>query len=277
MQYFFAYHGPENEAPFNFSGGYGVAEEKKRDKVQIGDRVFVIQKLYRQKYFELCGLFEVSRHYNSGSNLSRQYRLALKPVKILQPFLRLNEDELSASLPIKIGGNKDWSNFKRHFCQQGATFQTPLSQEVVNILLSLLGEVASNAGADFSSADELSDEMLGTLPEGAVKQVLVNAYERSAEARKRCLSKWKHHCAVCNFHFEQFYGSIGKDYIHVHHLNPLHSIGQQYQVNPEEDLRPVCPNCHAMLHQTNPPLSIKELQAKINLYGNWLDYPGRKR
>lgn len=143
--------------------------------------------------------------------------------------------------------------------------------------MSLLGETASKATTDFCSADELSDESLETLPEGARKQVSVNAYERSGEARKRCLTKWKHHCAVCNFHFEHFYGSIGKEYIHVHHLKPLHSIGQEYQINPEEDLRPVCPNCHAMLHQTNPPLSIEELEAKIKLYGNWLGYPGKRK
>lgn len=277
MPYFFAYHGPENSTPFDYTGGYGVAEEKKRDKVQIGDRVFVIQKLDGRQHFELCGLFEVSRHYHSGKSAGRQYRVALEPVKLLQPFLRLDEEDLSIRLPQKTGGNSNWSNFKRHFCQQGGTFQSPLSQEVVDILLSLLGETDGKAAADFSSADELSDESQETLPEGARKLVTVNAYERSAEARKRCLAKWKHHCAVCNFHFEQFYGSIGKDYIHVHHLKPLHSIGQEYQINPEDDLRPLCPNCHAMLHQTNPPLSIEELEAKIKQYGNWLGYPGKRK
>lgn len=276
MQHFFAYHGPENETPFDFTGGYGFAQEKKRDKIQIGDRVFVIQKLDGWQYFELCGLFEVRRHYHSGNNEGRQYRVALEPVKTLQPFLRLDEDDLSARLPMKTEGNSNWTNFKRHFCQQGGTFQSSLSQEVVDILLSLLGETVSKATTDFCNADELSDESLETLPEGARKQVSVNAYERSTEARRRCLIKWKHHCAVCNFHFEQFYGSIGKEYIHVHHLKPLNSIGQEYQINPEEDLRPVCPNCHAMLHQTNPPLS-EELEAKIKLYGSWLGYPGKRK
>lgn len=30
---------------------------------------------------------------------------------------------------------------------------------------------------------------------------------------------------------------------------------------PEEDLRPVCPNCHAMLHRKKDVLSIEELQS----------------
>ncbi|MGZ0084928.1 HNH endonuclease [Caldibacillus thermoamylovorans] len=44
----------------------------------------------------------------------------------------------------------------------------------------------------------------------------------------------------------------------VHHLIPLSEIGEQYTVNPFDDLRPVCPNCHAMLHRGN--LSIEELR-----------------
>jgi hypothetical protein len=36
--------------------------------------------------------------------------------------------------------------------------------------------------------------------------------------------------------------------IHVHHLRPQSSIGKRYRVNPIADLRPVCPNCHMVLH-----------------------------
>ena len=48
------------------------------------------------------------------------------------------------------------------------------------------------------------------------------------------------------------YGDIGKGFIHVHHLTPLWDIRQGYEVNPVKDLRPVCPNCHAMLHRGTP-------------------------
>ena len=68
---------------------------------------------------------------------------------------------------------------------------------------------------------------------------------------------------VCNFNFEKTYGDIGKGFIHVHHLNQISTIGEGYQINPIEDLRPVCPNCHAMLHQKNPPYPIDELKEMI--------------
>lgn len=85
-------------------------------------------------------------------------------------------------------------------------------------------------------------------PEGAKASVVVNAYERSGKARRNCI---KHHgttCSVCSFDFEKVYGEIGSEYIHVHHQVPLSEIGHEYEVDPVNDLLPVCPNCHAMIH-----------------------------
>lgn len=100
--------------------------------------------------------------------------------------------------------------------------------------------------------------------EGLARSVLVNAYERSESARNACIDHYKPICQVCRLNFEEKYGEIGRGYIHVHHITPVSSIGRQYQVDPINDLVPVCPNCHAMLHRKNPPLSIEELRAKLN-------------
>lgn len=118
---------------------------------------------------------------------------------------------------------------------------------------------------DFSSADEVVDDQLALL-EGAKKQITVNAYERSADARRKCLDKWGYNCSVCSFRFEAAYGPLGKGYMHVHHLRPLSSIGAEYFIDPIADLRPVCPNCHAMLHRKSPPISIEELQSVVATY-----------
>ncbi|AEX21304.1 HNH endonuclease [Vibrio sp. EJY3] len=116
---------------------------------------------------------------------------------------------------------------------------------------------------DFAGPDEI--EVSGLI-EGAKKTVTVNAYERNPKARKKCLDKWGLNCSVCSFHFELVYGAIGKNYIHVHHVKPLSEIGKEYELNPEEDLRPVCPNCHAMLHREKPALSIEQLKERLALY-----------
>lgn len=99
--------------------------------------------------------------------------------------------------------------------------------------------------------------------EGATKQVTVNSYERNSAARKECLKKFGYNCQVCNMSFSHTYGDIGKSFIHVHHLKPLAGVTGEYELNPGKDLVPVCPNCHAMLHASNPPLSIAELKELI--------------
>ena len=100
-----------------------------------------------------------------------------------------------------------------------------------------------------------------TYPEGASVRVGVNAYERSHAARRRCLEEHGHACAVCDFDFERAYGELGRGFIHVHHLRPLSEVGEGYEVDPVLDLKPVCPNCHAMLHARHPAVPIEELRA----------------
>lgn len=111
----------------------------------------------------------------------------------------------------------------------------------------------------FSGPEELSPSQ--TYTEGTAKSVLVNAYERSPIARQACLAHYGLSCSVCQMNFEKQYGAIGHGFIQVHHLKPLSTIKAAYQVDPIADLRPVCPNCHAMLHRREPPYSIAELQA----------------
>lgn len=100
-------------------------------------------------------------------------------------------------------------------------------------------------------------------PEGAASRVLVNRYERDPRARAACLERYGHDCMVCGFNFAHAYGSLGDAYIHVHHLKELSTLGPHYQVDPLRDLRPVCPNCHAMLHQRRPALSIEQLRRRL--------------
>lgn len=99
--------------------------------------------------------------------------------------------------------------------------------------------------------------------EGARTQVTVNRYERSASARRQCVAHWGCDCAVCDFSFEKAYGDRGRDFIHVHHIVSMSEIGEEYELDPVEDLRPVCPNCHAMLHRFQPTMTIDELRSTL--------------
>ena len=100
--------------------------------------------------------------------------------------------------------------------------------------------------------------------EGAKKNITVNAYERNTVARQICLDKFGYICKICEFDFQQKYGERGKDFIHVHHIVPLSEIKGEYELKPLEDLIPVCPNCHAMLHRRGHTISPERLKAIIN-------------
>lgn len=116
----------------------------------------------------------------------------------------------------------------------------------------LLEELTNLKSNNIVYPDEISKKEETKILEGSKKQVLVNVYERDSKARQKCLDKFGYICKICNFDFEKKYGSIGKEFIHVHHLIPLSELNKEYEVNPLEDLIPVCPNCHAMLHKSIP-------------------------
>lgn len=101
------------------------------------------------------------------------------------------------------------------------------------------------------------------LVEGASFTVQVSAFERNPVARDKCIKHYGTSCAVCGFNFRAIYGSAADGYVHVHHLKPLASIGEEYIIDPIKDLRPVCPNCHAVIHLRQPPYSIDEVKTML--------------
>ncbi len=100
-----------------------------------------------------------------------------------------------------------------------------------------------------------------TIYEGAVRSIAVNSYERSPEARRKCIEHYATTCTVCGFDFAATYGGVAEGLIHVHHMKELSEIGEEYEVDPINDLRPVCPNCHAVIHRRKPAYSLKEVKA----------------
>ena len=103
----------------------------------------------------------------------------------------------------------------------------------------------------------------GTFREGAAEQVLVNRFERDQEARRMCIEHFGPICAACDLDFGQRYGKLASGFIHVHHKTPLSEIGEEYEVDPINDLIPVCPNCHAVIHMNDPPYSVEEVREML--------------
>lgn len=110
---------------------------------------------------------------------------------------------------------------------------------------------------------ELTVQDSAVLFEGAVSKIVVNRSERDKKARAKCIEHYGCRCAVCGFDFENVYGPIGQNKIHVHHLMPLSEIRQEYKIDPVRDLRPVCPNCHLIIHSKKEPFTIDEVKEQI--------------
>jgi 5-methylcytosine-specific restriction protein A len=134
--------------------------------------------------------------------------------------------------------------------------------------LGVLERSAAKVTADRESIypDELTPGVV--YPEGARRQIRVNAYERNAKAREACLTHHGVNCRICGLDFASRYGAIGRGFIHVHHLIPVSAVADGYNVDPITDLIPVCPKCHAMLHRQEPPLEPGELKKLMEREAN---------
>lgn len=139
----------------------------------------------------------------------------------------------------------------------------PRDKGQITVSRDLLNQWSSQVAAE---SFHLPDEIVpaGTYEEGSVKQIFVNRYERDAGARAACLLHYGTRCSVCDLDFPMRYGQAADGLIHIHHLVPLAEIGASYSVDPVKDLRPVCPNCHAVIHRREPPYSIEEVQDFIH-------------
>lgn len=98
------------------------------------------------------------------------------------------------------------------------------------------------------------------LDEGFLYQI----YKEVKYRNKKIVALAKEHhgtnCAVCDFDFAKTYGTHGEGFIEMHHLYPIAEGARKTSV---EDLRPVCANCHRMLHRGKELLSIEKLKGII--------------
>lgn len=152
-----------------------------------------------------------------------------------------------------------WTVWSFGFDHGGGRFSWHMHENLV-IALEELGWVQlAEAVADFP--DELTQT--NSYTEGALRQTVVNIFERDRAARSACVAMHGTACTICGFEFSAIYGEIGAGYIHVHHKEPFYENHRERSTDPALDLTPVCPNCHAMLHRRRPALSVEELKTII--------------
>jgi predicted HNH restriction endonuclease len=163
-----------------------------------------------------------------------------------------------------VGEKLGWKPLPEQYLGVLVTFEKP-EKEWHWILRPTVVEAIKKLGPIEGTSPILPEEVVGTtrFQEGSVKQITVNAYERSDAAREMCILHYGCRCAVCGLILAEIYGEAAQGLIHVHHLRELASINAEYSVNPIEDLRPVCPTCHAVIHNRRPAFSIEEVKILI--------------
>jgi len=133
-------------------------------------------------------------------------------------------------------------------------------------------------GGDTYDADNFSDILISFIlyifpykmeaeEEGASESELLTKYERSHINRSLCLAYFGYNCKACGINLKDKYGDIARDFIHVHHLKPISESGIR-KPDPIEDFVPLCPNCHAIAHLKNPPVTVEEIRIILNENGN---------
>ena len=85
--------------------------------------------------------------------------------------------------------------------------------------------------------------------EGQKKRRFTNYYERNKKLRTEAVEYHGKQCKVCGFDFGEVYGERGKDFIEVHHLIPVSTLGGKTRVDPKNDMTVLCSNCHRMIHR----------------------------
>lgn len=84
--------------------------------------------------------------------------------------------------------------------------------------------------------------------EGQLKEITFFKRKRSRALREECIHRYGCKCFVCGFDFEKVYGERGRYFIEVHHLNPMANYDDEHSIT-VDDLRPLCSNCHSMIHK----------------------------
>lgn len=198
-------------------------------------------------------------HNHSSSALQLKSLLGLK--SIIQANAAIGR--LGKKIYQLLGAHPDGFNLGEF--QWWSVAATGHKDDILGFVWSLREDVVSGliAAGYSNSGAPLPEEVAPTLREGALKRIAVNSYERNPVARARCIATHGTSCVVCGFNFGAAYGAEVEGYIHVHHLVQLSDIGEDYEVDPVQDLRPVCPNCHAVIHMSNPPKTIEQARSLI--------------
>lgn len=225
---------PWNKEVFNLPQcleDFGFVEWRQRNILAVGDIVFIYcsNPLRQIKYMMKVSKIKIPRNETINDQYLFGYEYDLKPTDYYARF------EPIAETPD--------NNHKLSLYSLRELGVTSNIQGGIKVPENILQYLLDCFNVEF-------DDLSQTFYEGNAYKHSITSYERNQYAREACLSYYGKTCQICGIDFEKVYGEVGKDFIHVHHVEFISSFdGIEHEINPCDELIPVCPNCHAMLHR----------------------------
>ena len=241
---------PWNKDVFNLPQclqDFGFVEWRQRNKLSVGDIVFLYcSRPYRQiLYMMKVSKINIAFDDTINDEYLFNYNYHLKETDFyarLEPIAEatIGNPELSYSRLQDLGIKSQ--------LQGGIKVQDKILMHILD------------------NFDVVFDDLSQTYTEGKSHSTSITTYERNQLAKDECLNHYGYNCQICGTNFEDKYGEVGKNFIHVHHVEFISSFGGiEHEIEPIKGLIPVCPNCHAMLHRklNGKYLTPEELKAMI--------------
>ena len=161
--------------------------------------------------------------------------------------------------------NQEWNQFELILSKGQLPLGTNDSQADLIIINEWTGKFVQAIIALLPLEDSIpnnSSEISG-YPEGALKVMKVNRYERNLKNKVNAILIHGNHCHACGVDLSQLYGEIATGCIEIHHKVKVSELGENYVINPTNDLVPLCPNCHTVTHQRHPPFTVDEIKKML--------------
>lgn len=246
---------PINTADFDFNQYLGKYHFV--DWVQFDDRIQIddIAYIYDSKQKRITHKMVVSAVSFDFDQATNDENLWHNRTKMLE---NISEDVFYRLKPVQTVESKllGYENLKVHNFPEN-----PIHDFIVD------GNLRVYITSILESEDEIDRKKKAAedaLHEGGSIRVVLDRYERSKDARKECIAHYRneYRCVICGFNFKEKYGEYGEGFIEVHHIKKLSKQKKRQKVDYENDLIPVCSNCHSMIHhkRENEELDLKGLK-----------------
>ncbi|WP_270404212.1 HNH endonuclease [Candidatus Collinsella stercoripullorum] len=233
---------PSNQKYYDVVGAFGVSDlvdwtkSRNMNRVRVGDIAYIYSSKPDSRILFKCRVEMIDVPKDELIDDSAFWRGGASFGDNGKPKVRLRRVAYSDSDALKLNCLREHGIKTQPQSQQRIS---PELSEYLDIVFGTQGDIAEYAEVDPSE----------TFSEGHCRTVSVNKYERNPAARRKCIEHYGTSCLICGLDLGERYGEYARGFIHVHHLRALHQIAKEYEVDPINDLIPVCPNCHAMIHR----------------------------